>query len=136
MEDYVTGNLTGNLLKSVDLTLTYFHIAAGKISHLCGISLFHNTNLRGEMNKSQEFWESGKLVSFMIILIRRQRIANLNGRTPTNNEGGVVFPTQAAWVHVGPQTDVIPQHIGNPLFCADVIDFNPLKQTNRNKTIV
>lgn len=55
--------------------------------------------------------------------------ANLNGHPPANNEGGVVFPTQAAWVHVRPQTDVVPQHIGDPLFCTDIIDFNSLNET-------
>lgn len=57
--------------------------------------------------------------------------ANLNGHPPANDEGGVVFPAQAAGVHVRPQTDVVPQHIGDPLFCTDIIDFNSLKQTSK-----
>lgn len=58
-----------------------------------------------------------------------RRVVNLNGSPPADDESGVVFPTQAAWVHVRPQTDIVPQHICDPLFCTDVIDFNALKIT-------
>lgn len=37
---------------------TYFHVAAGQISHLSRISLFHNTNLR---RNKKHCSESGKL---------------------------------------------------------------------------
>lgn len=64
-----------------------------------------------------------------------RQVANLNGSPPANNESGVVFPTQAAWVHVRPQTDIVPQHICDPLFCADVIDFNSLKQIRKKQNV-
>lgn len=54
---------------------------------------------------------------------------NLDRRPPANNEGGVVFPTQAAGVHVRPQVGVVPQHVGDPLLGAEVVDFNPLIET-------
>lgn len=58
-----------------------------------------------------------------------RKAANLNGSAPANDESGVVFPTQAAWVHVRPQTDIVPQHISDPLFCTDIIDFNSLNES-------
>lgn len=61
-----------------------------------------------------------------------RKAANLDWSPPANNESGVVFPTQAAWVHVRPQADVVPQDVCNPLFCADIVDFNSLK---RNQTL-
>lgn len=60
-----------------------------------------------------------------IILTR----SDLDRRPPANNEGGVVLPAQAAGVHVGPQVGVVPQHVGDPLLGAEVVDFNPLTQT-------
>lgn len=58
--------------------------------------------------------------------------ADLDGITPAHNERGVVFPTQAAGVHVRPQTHVIPQHVGDPLLCAEVIDFYSLGEKKEN----
>lgn len=55
--------------------------------------------------------------------------SNLDRCPPANNEGGVVFPAQAAGVHVRPQVGVVPQHVGDPLLSAEVVDFNPLIQT-------
>ena len=57
------------------------------------------------------------------------KVSNLNGSAPANNESAIVFPTQAAGVHVGPQTDVVPQHICDPLFGAEVVDFDSLKES-------
>lgn len=54
--------------------------------------------------------------------------ANLNGSAPADNKSDVVFPTQAAWVHVWPQTDIVPQDVCDALFSADIIDFNSLKE--------
>lgn len=54
-------------------------------------------------------------------------MTNLNGSPPANNESGVVFPTQAAWVHVWPKMHIVPQNICDALFWTDIIDFNPLK---------
>lgn len=103
---------------------TYFHIAAGQVSHFSWISLFHNTNLKRNKKIRLNAHHSRRL---WLILTRAGNKANLNGRTPADNESGVVLPAQAARVHVGPQTHIIPQHIGDPLLCADVIYFYSLK---------
>lgn len=55
--------------------------------------------------------------------------SDLDRCPPANNKGGVVLPAQAAGVHVRPQVGVVPQHVGDPLLCAEVVDFNPLIQT-------
>lgn len=54
--------------------------------------------------------------------------ADLDGSSPADDESSIVFPAQAAGVHVGPQTHVIPQHIGDPLLGAEVIDFYSLEK--------
>lgn len=103
---------------------TYFHIAAGQVSHFGGISLFHNTNLKRNKTirgKSRHSWCLWSMFGWT------RNKANLNGSTPANNESGVVFPAQTARVHVGPQAHIVPQHICDPLFCAEVIYFNSLK---------
>ena len=62
--------------------------------------------------------------------------ANLDGRPPANNQSGVVFPTQAAGVHVRPQTDIVTQHVCDPLFCADIVDFDSLWKKHNFSTVM
>lgn len=59
----------------------------------------------------------------------KKTTGHLDRRPPANDEGGVVLPAQAAGVHVRPQVSVVPQHVGDPLLSAEVVDFNPLIQT-------
>lgn len=56
-------------------------------------------------------------------------MANLDGGAPAHDEGGVVLPTQTARVHVRPQADIVAQHVGDTLLCADVVDFDALTRT-------
>lgn len=91
------------------------------------------TQIWGQIRKikgSLKNWNSQCL--YWLLNLNRKG-ANLNGSPPANYESGVVFPTQAAWVHVGPQTDIIPQHICDPLFCTDIIYFNSLKKNQEKK---
>lgn len=68
-----------------------------------------------------------------MLVTKERKKAHFNGCSPANNESGVVFPTQAARIHVRPQADIVAQHICNSLFCADVIDFNALRETKETK---
>lgn len=62
-----------------------------------------------------------------------RKASDLDGSAPADDESAVVLPTQATGVHVRPQTHVIPQHVCDPLFRTDVIDFNSLKDTREEK---
>lgn len=57
--------------------------------------------------------------------------AHLDRRAPADDQCSVVFPAQTAGVHVRPQTGVVPQHVGDALFSADVIDFHTLTHINQ-----
>lgn len=64
------------------------------------------------------------------------RAADLDGGPPAHDQSGVVLPAQAAGIHVGPQADVVPQHVGDPLLCADVVDFNPLTENKHSALFI
>lgn len=104
---------------------TYFNVAAGQVPHFCWVSLFNHADLVGSNNvnseKYVEQWKHSGLKK------SKKRANNLDRCPPAHNEGGVVLPAQAARIHVRPQVSVVPQHVGDPLLGAEVVDFNPLQ---------
>lgn len=57
---------------------------------------------------------------------------HLDRRAPADDQCSVVFPAKTTGVHIRPQTGVVPQHVGDALFGADVIDFHTLCQKKKN----
>ena len=58
--------------------------------------------------------------------------SHLDRLPPAHDEGLVVLPAEAAGVHVRSEAHVVPQHVGDALLGADVIDLHTLRKKRRS----